>query len=135
MRAVFDTGPNFKSIYLNDNLLKDPDLLNSLITILTRFRLRKYAVIADIEQMFHQLKVRENDQDALRFLWLIKFENPVHYAKNDSTCVVNYALKRCTKDQSNDFDAKTVDCVEKDFYMDDILNSNNSEKYLLTLSK
>ena len=79
VRAVFDTGANFKSIYLNDNLLKDPDLLNSLITILTRFCLSKYAVIDDIEQMFHQLKVRENDQDALRFLWLIKIENPVHY--------------------------------------------------------
>ena len=79
MKAVFDTGANFKSIYLNDNLLKEPDLLISLMTILTRFRLRKCAVIADIEQMFHQLKVRESDQASLRFLWLIKFENPVHY--------------------------------------------------------
>ena len=79
MRAVFDTGANFKDIYLNDNLLKGPDLLNSLITILTRFRVRQYVVNADIEQMFHQLKFKENDQDALRFLWRIRFENPVDY--------------------------------------------------------
>ena len=79
MRAVFDTGANFKDIYLNDNLLKCPDLLNSLITILTRFRVRQYVVNADIEQMFHQLKFKENDQDALRFLWRIRFENPVDY--------------------------------------------------------
>ena len=59
MRAVFDADLKFKGISLNDNLLKDPDLLNSLITILICFRLGQYTVIADIEQMFHQLKVRE----------------------------------------------------------------------------
>ena len=84
--------------------------------------------------MLHQLKVRESDQDALRFLWwTIKFENPddyvvtVHlFGKNDSTCVANYGLKKCAKDQSNNFDAKNVECVEKDFYMDDFLKSSDS---------
>ena len=103
----------------------------------------QYAVITDIEQVFHQLKVIESDQDALRFLWrTTKFENPVDYVmivhlfgKNDSPCVANYVVKKCAMDQPNNFDAKTVECVEKDFYMDDFLRSNVSEKYLLTLSK
>ena len=68
VRAVFDAGARFKGISLNDNLLKGPDFPNSLITILIRFSLGQYAVIAEIEQMFHYLKVRKNDQDALRFL-------------------------------------------------------------------
>ena len=37
-------------------------------------------------------------------------------------------------DQSNNFDAKIVECVE-DFYMENFFKSNDSEKYLLTLSK
>ena len=59
MIAVFDADLKFKGISPIDNLLKDPDLLNSLITILICFCLGQYTVIADIEQMFHQLKVRE----------------------------------------------------------------------------
>ena len=55
----------------------------------------------------NQLKVRESDQDALRFLWpASKFENPVEYVmnvnlfdKNDSPCVANYGLKKCATDQ------------------------------------
>ena len=66
----------------------------------------QYAAIADIEQMFHQIKVKEKDRDALRILWqTTKFENPVDYVmivqfcgKNDSLCVDNYGLKRCVKD-------------------------------------
>ena len=57
------------------------------------------------------------------------------FGKNDSHCVANYGLKKCAKDQSNNFDTKTVDCVEKAFYMDDFVKSNDSETYLLKLSK
>ena len=106
VRRVFDAGAKFKRISLNDNLLNGPDLLNSLITILIPFRLGQNAVIADIEQMFHQLKVRQSDQDALKFLWrTTKFENPVDYVmtthlfgKNYSACVANYGLRKCAKD-------------------------------------
>ena len=69
VRVVFDAGAKFKGISLNYNLLKNPDLLNSLIAILIRFRLGQYAEIGGIEQIFHQLQVKESHQDALRFLW------------------------------------------------------------------
>ena len=116
MGAVFDASTKFNGISLNDNLLKGPDLLNSLTKILICFRLGQYAVIADIEQMFHKLKVRKSEQDALEFLWrTTKFENLVDYVmnvhlfgKNDSACVSNYGLKKSATDQSNNFDAKTI---------------------------
>ena len=68
MRAAFDADAKSKSVFLDDILLRDLDLLSSLATILIRFLLGQYAVIADILQMFHYLKFRESDQDALRFL-------------------------------------------------------------------
>ena len=112
------------NISLNDNLLKSPEQFNYSFN---SFSFGTNPVVADIDQMSHQLKVRENDQNALRFLWqTTKFENPVDYiitihlfGKNDSSCLTNYGLKKCIMVQSSNFDAKTVKCVEMDFYMGD----------------
>jgi len=69
IRVVFDAAATFANTSLNNNLLVGPDLLNNLISVLLHFRTGKIAVMADIEQMFHQVKVHLRDQDALRFLW------------------------------------------------------------------
>ena len=76
-------------------------------------------------------------------LWrTTKFENPVDYVmtvlifgKNNSPCVANYGVKNCAKNQSNNFDAKAVECVKKDFYMDDFFKSNDSEKIFANIVK
>ena len=49
--------------------MKGPDLTNSLVGVLLRFRKGKVAVIADVEAMFYQIKVAPHDGDALRFFW------------------------------------------------------------------
>ena len=69
IRVVFDADAKLEGTSLSNKLLKDPDLFNSLIGLLIRFKKGKYAVIADIEQMFHQIFVLEKDWDMLRFLW------------------------------------------------------------------
>ena len=68
---MFDAAAKHKVTSLNNKLLKDPDVLNSLIGLLIRFQKGKYAVIADIEQIFHQIFMLEKDRDALRFLWRV----------------------------------------------------------------
>ena len=59
VRVVFDAAPEFQNNSLNKNLLKGPDYLNSLVGILLRFHRDKFAVMADIEQMYLQIKVKE----------------------------------------------------------------------------
>ena len=68
MRVVFNTGAKFQSTSSNQNLFKGPDLLNSLIGVFIRFRKEEFALCGDIEQMFHQIRVRYSDCDALHFL-------------------------------------------------------------------
>ena len=49
VRVVFDAGTKFQSTSLNENLFKGPDLLNSLIRILIRFRKEEFALCGVIE--------------------------------------------------------------------------------------
>ena len=45
-----------------------PDFANSLVGVLTLFRQESGAIMADIETMYHQVRVTEDDTDLLWFL-------------------------------------------------------------------
>ena len=69
VRVVFDCAAQFLGKSLNDHLYTGPDILNSLIGILMRFRQEKIAVVGDVEAMYHRVKVYKEDEEFLRFLW------------------------------------------------------------------
>jgi len=68
VRVVFDCSASHKGVCLNDVLMQGPDLVNSLVGVLLRFRKERIAITADIEAMFHQVRVHPPDTHALRFL-------------------------------------------------------------------
>ena len=97
VRVVFDASPKYQGTFLNENLLPGIDFLNNLVNIITKFRTGKYAIIGDIDKMFHQVRVCESDRDALRFAWrekpadeLLDYAMLVHlFRKDDSTCIAS----------------------------------------------
>ena len=68
VRVVFDCSAKYRGSSLNDQLLEGPDLTNTLVGVLTRFRQEQVAFMADIEAMFYQVRVCPGDCDYLRFL-------------------------------------------------------------------
>ena len=132
VRIVFDAAAEYAGTSLNNNLLQEPDCTNSLVGVLLRFRQDNSVIVADIESMFHQVKVREEDQDSLRFLWWngSTDDHPEEYVMTvhilgaaDSPCAANSTLKRTADDNERDFDAVTVDTLRRNFYVDDCLKS------------
>ena len=73
VRRVCNAAAKYQGVALNDKLLSGPDLLQSLIGIIFRFREHEIALSADIEAMFLQVAVPSDDNRCLRFLWR---ENP-----------------------------------------------------------
>ncbi len=76
-----------------------------------RFREDKVALSGDIEAMFNQVAVPEEDQASLRFLWRQSPESPTEVyqyvrhifgAKCAPTCF-NYALLRSAEDNEKQF--------------------------------
>lgn len=65
VRIVFDFAGRFQNTSLNDELLQGPDLTNSLVGVLLKFREERIALKAEIEKMFHQLRVEPKDSEAL----------------------------------------------------------------------
>ena len=68
IRVVFDCA-RYAGTSLNQNLLQGPDLTNSLVGVIFRFRQEAVAFPYDVESMFHQFFVNEENRDLLRFFW------------------------------------------------------------------
>lgn len=69
IRLVWDAAATVNGISLNSQLLKGPDMLTPLTAVLSLFRERRIAFGADIREMYHQLRIREDDKQAQRFIF------------------------------------------------------------------
>ena len=101
-RVVFDCSARFGGTSLNDQLMHGPDLTNTVVGVLLRFRKSPIALVGDIKGMFSQVLVDENDRDALLFLWfkdgdlqqLIEYRMQSHvFGAKSSSCCAAYALR------------------------------------------
>ena len=85
--------------------------------------------------MFHRVACREDDTDALRFLWWdgsldeppSDYKMTVHlFGKADSPCIAAWALQQTAADNEAAFGEEIREIVKKNFYVDDGLFSKPS---------
>ena len=143
IRVVFDCAARFGNTSLNDQLLCGPSQTNTLLGVLVRWRQERVAIVGDIEAMFHQVRAKQADSEKMRFLWWKdgQTENPpeeyqmlVHIfgAKSSPSCA-GYSLRRTAEDNSSKFDKETIDAVDRNFYVDDLLKSVSSDNIAMRL--
>ncbi|XP_046551822.1 uncharacterized protein LOC124261551 [Haliotis rubra] len=145
IRVVFDCSAKYGGLSINDVLLQGPDLANSLIGVLARFRTDQVAFMGDVEAMFHQVKVPREHQDYLRFLWwpdgnvhseLKEYRMTVHtFGTVSSPTVANYALKSTGAKSRSNYDDQVAQTIERNFYVDDCLKSVESDECASDLIK
>ena len=69
VRILCNAAAKYQGVAFNDELLYGPDLLQSLIGSFFRFQEQPISLPADIEAIFIQVAVPNDDHRCLRFLW------------------------------------------------------------------
>ena len=136
IRVVFDCSARHAGTSLNGHLLTGPDLINKLFGVLCRFREHPIAVMCDIERMFHQFLVNEEDRDYLRFLWWDngntsnkpqEYRMTVHlFGAASSPGCANYGLKHLENQHENEFPL-AASFIRRNLYVDDALKGTETE--------
>ena len=149
IRVVFDCAAKWKDSSLNACLLKGPDTVNNLVGVLLRFRQQQVVVVADIEAMFHQVRVIPEDRDMLRFLWWPdgkldatpkEYRMTVHlFGATSSPACAGYALRRSAADNEeynqDSIGKSAIDAIKDNFYVDDLLSSSDTPAMAISLAK
>ena len=131
LRLVFDAAAKSHGVSLNDNLLQGPDLNNSIIAVLLRFRQYAVAYAGDVKDMFHRVLIQEEDRKAQRFLWrgMDRHSQPDTYemqvmffgSASSPTCA------QFVKNKAADLNAieypEPTKILKKNCYVDDSLHS------------
>lgn len=127
--ATTTSGESFNEIQMKGERLQD-----KLSDILLRFRLPRIALIADIEQMYPQVLIREEDHQLQLILWRDAPNQPIRtYALNTVTFGMKYAphsairaMRQCAIDEANKFPIAS-EVALRDFYVDDLISGCDSE--------
>ncbi|XP_039866234.1 uncharacterized protein LOC120720577 [Simochromis diagramma] len=145
IRVVFDSSAKFQGVSLNDVLLKGPNMNNSLIGVLIRFREETVAVTADIQQMFHCFQVREDHRNFLQFLWyrnndprepVVEYRMKVHvFGNSPSPAVAIFSLRMAAHLFDTQHYSEAKQFVQRHFYVDDGLKSLPTESEAIKLLK
>ena len=85
LRVVFDTASKVDGQSLSTSVYPGPDVLQSLVGVLLRFRQGAVPVTADLRKFYHSVFLPKEDVDMFRFFW---FEQP----DNPDSAIVEYRL-------------------------------------------
>lgn len=134
-RVCQDAASKVKNTYLNEHLCPGPDMLNSLVGVLFRFRKGRVAVSADIKTFFHMIHVADEDVAAFRFLFfkdesmreIVELESLVHiFGASSSPPVANFTLKYHADRIREKYGDEIFWQIVLQFYVDDYISSFDS---------
>ncbi|XP_053692248.1 uncharacterized protein LOC128740709 [Sabethes cyaneus] len=138
LRLVWDAAASVGGISLNSTLLKGPDLLTSLPAVISKFRERPVAIGGDIREMYHQLRIREADKQAQRFIFRFDPSEPPQvyimdvatFGATCSPCSAQF-IKNCNALEYAAQFPDTADAIVDRTYVDDYFDSLDTEEEAL----
>ena len=136
-RVVYDGAAVAEGMFINQAVLAGKNLLNCLVEVLIRFRLGRYACVADISKCFFQVGIPCDQQDWFRIVWyenndldhgnpqVFRFTRHV-WGITSSPYVALLALNRLVEENPTNASKLTLNAIENNRYMDDIFLASDS---------
>ena len=136
-RVVYDGSATWSKQCVNDVIYSGPDGLNVLSHVFARFRMGKYALMADLSKCFLQILLPEEQQDLFRILWYkedditkgeieeFKFTRHV-WGVISSPYIACRAMRKVTEENPTQASTLTVKAIQRSMYMDDFLVSSDT---------
>ncbi|XP_073963072.1 uncharacterized protein [Choristoneura fumiferana] len=136
LRVVFDgSAPSSSGLSLNDILMVGPNVQDSLFSILVRARQYKFILTGDIEKMYRQVLVENDDRNLQLILWREDESHPIKTLRLNTltygTASASYLSTRCLQQIGEEQDNELIKTIIKnDFYVDDLITGSNVEEEL-----
>ena len=129
LRVVFNaSAKTSSSLSLNDIMMIGPCVQQSLIDIVLRFRMHRYVLSADVEKMYRQIVIHEDDRDLQRIVWRRSPDQPLEIYRMTrvtyGTAAAPFLATRCLLQLACDGQQthpRAADVIKQDFYVDDLL--------------
>lgn len=131
LRFILDAKAPYQGISLTNMLMKGPDLYNSLVGVLYKFRQGQYAAVGDIMEMFHMIRIRDEDKRFQCFLWRdseaqktpdIYQMQVMIFGATCSPCSAQY-VKNLNASSYKDKFPRAVHAIQNNFCIDDYMDS------------
>ncbi|XP_037931405.1 uncharacterized protein LOC119666195 [Teleopsis dalmanni] len=134
LRVVFDASAKTSSgLALNDILHKGPTVQSDLFSILLRFRIHRFVFTADIEKMYRQIQVHDEDTAQQLIIWRKSADDSIQYYRlktvtygtKSAPYLATKCLQHLAKHNMTNFPLGAP-ALLNDFYVDDCLSGTNS---------
>lgn len=136
LRVVFNASNKTSSgMSLNDVMCRGPNLQQDIQSLIIKWRQHRFAFTADLEKMFRQIWLNEEDQDLQRIMWrdnqtdrLREYKlATVTYGTKAAPFLAMMTLKRLAQDERPNYqDSSAPSVLEESFYMDDLIHGSHS---------
>ncbi|XP_039309650.1 uncharacterized protein LOC120358684 [Solenopsis invicta] len=127
IRIVFDASAKIsEGISLNSLLITGPTIQDKLFMHLIRFRTYNYVLTADIEKMYCQVQLHENDRCYQRILWRVNKEietfqfNTLAFGVASSPFLAIRAIHQLADDEHHIY-PRAAAILKRHLYVDDLL--------------
>ncbi|XP_015377245.1 PREDICTED: uncharacterized protein LOC107171509 [Diuraphis noxia] len=143
VRIVFDASAKSSSGLSLNNVLKcGPTVQEDVFKILARFRKHQYVLTADVEKMFRQIQIANEDRDLQRILWrpspneaLRTYQlTTVTYGTTPASFLATQCLVSLGEEKKQQQPA-AANAILRDFYMDDLMTGADSEEECYKLQR